>query len=447
MKRKSYIKEVVKLALPTTLGNIFTFLIGFTDHIMTSSLGKGAIGGIFLSNQIGIILQFIITGIEATVTVLGAREDAEGEARSFNKTLLLAFYSAGTISLLTTIVCTVFPKQVLSLFSHNSEIIDTGASFLRILAFSFIPFSISRIIMTALRAKKLPTPSLYMPLFTFLLNLGLNFLLIRSTKSSAENAIGAAAATLISRLFEVGLGIILFMKASKRRKTKEQNPFFIIPRENIILFCKTALPIMIGQTAWAANSLLTTVIMSRVGNGIATVSFGAASAVHNLAYTVMNGTSSAVGVLTARSVGEKRLSFSECRTAELTLIMAGVIGSVVILLLSPPILSLYHLGESDLALASAFSHVFAVSFLLTTYSAGTLFGVVKSSGDVTFVSRVDTLLFIFLTLPSSLIAYFGAATPTVTLAVLKLVDLVKCGIAHLYIIRRWKPPIDKVRSM
>ena len=63
MNTKSYIKEVAKLALPTTLGNIFTFLIGFTDHIMTSSLGKGALGGIFLSNQIGIILQFIITTI------------------------------------------------------------------------------------------------------------------------------------------------------------------------------------------------------------------------------------------------------------------------------------------------------------------------------------------------------------------------------------------------
>ncbi len=448
MDRRKYITELIKIALPTVIGNIFTFLIGFADHIMTSSLGRGAISGIFLSNQIAILLQFIITGIEATVTVLGAREDAEGECRAFNKTTLLALYSAGGIALLTTIVCALAPKWALSLFSQNREIIDTGSPFLRLLALSFVPFALSRINMTALRAKKLPKPSLYLPALTFLLNLALNFLLIGNHSFSLPlGAVGAAIATLVARLVEFGVGAFLLIRAMKKEKFSPWHEIFIIPRESIKIFLRTSLPILVGQAAWAANNFLTTALMSKVGAGSVAASFGAASAVHNLAYTIMNGTSSAIGVLTSRSVGEARLSHKDCRTAEMCLFAAGVLGSLIILFLSPPILSLYHLTGSDLSAALALSRVFVFSFPLTTYSAGSLFGIVKSSGDVGFVSRVDTLLFLFLTLPTSLFAYFGGATPTVTLTVLKLVDLTKCGIAYLYIERRWRSPIDKPRRV
>lgn len=444
MNTKAYIKELLRLALPTTLGNIFTFLIGFTDHIMTASLGRAAIGGIFLSNQIAILLQFIITGIEATVTVLCAKEDAKGKNKAFEKTFMTALHFAFGVSALTTIVCFLAPKLVLSLFSSNLEIIDTCAPFLKILALSFIPFSLSRIIMTALRAKKLPSPSLYLPLITFIINFLLNLLFIGPEGSPFSlGAIGAALATLISRIIELSLGAFLLFREMK--PNIQNNSFksilisLIIPKDTLKLFIKATLPILIGQLAWAANNLLTTALLSKSFEGAAVAAFGAASAVHNLAYTLMNGTSSSIGVLTSRSVGEGRLSYGACRTAELSLLAVGLFGSVLIFMLSPPVFSLYRLDGSDLAFALSFSRVFMFSFPLTTYSAGSLFGIIKSSGDVRFVSRVDTLLFLLLTLPTSLIAYAAGAAPTVLLLVLKLVDLTKCPIAYLYIKRSFTP--------
>lgn len=446
MQPKKYITELIRLAVPTVIGNIFTFLIGFCDHIMTSSLGRAAIGGIFLSNQIAILLQFIITGIEATVTVLGAREDAEGEATNLQKTVVMALCFAGGIAFLTTIVCTLWPKWVLSLLSANNEIVDTGAPFLSILALSFLPFALSRIIMTVLRALKKPKPSLYLPALTFLINISLNFLLIGNNGSFISlGARGAAIATLISRLAEVSVAIFLLIRSKAARPVPRE--LFHIPRDNIRLFLRTSFPILIGQAAWAANNLLTTALLSRVAFGSAVAAFGAASAVHNLAYTLMNGTSSSIGVLTSRSVGEGRLCISECRTAEAALSVSGILGSLAILLLSAPIFSLYRLGSADLSLAMALSRIFVFSFPLTTYSAGSLFGIIKSSGDVGFVSRVDTLLFLLLTLPVGLLAYYGGATPVILLAVLKLVDLAKCGVAFLYIERRWMRPIDKARLL
>lgn len=444
MNTKAYIKELLRLALPTTLGNIFTFLIGFTDHIMTSPLGKAAIGGIFLSNQVGILLQFIITGIEATVTVLCAREDAEGKTRAFNKTFMIALYSALGVAILTTVICFFAPSLVLSVFSSNREIIDTGTPFLRILALSFIPFSLSRIIMTALRAKKLPRPSLYLPLITFIINFLLNLLFIGGERSPLSlGAVGAALATLISRTVELSLGAFLLFKEMKPKISKGSYKAFLkslkIPLDTLKLFIKAALPILIGQVAWAANNFLTTALLSKAGEGSAVAAFGAASSVHNLAYTLMNGTSSAIGVLTSRSVGEGRLSYKACRTGELSLVAVGLFGSLLIFILSPPVFSLYHISAGDLSFALSFSRVFIFSFPLTTYSAGSLFGIIKSSGDVRFVSRVDTLLFLLLTLPTSLIAYAAGAVPTVLLLVLKLVDLTKCPIAYLYIKRRFMP--------
>ena len=55
MNTKAYIKELLRLALPTTLGNIFTFLIGFTGETVLGSAKEGLIlflGQVLLSGVI-----------------------------------------------------------------------------------------------------------------------------------------------------------------------------------------------------------------------------------------------------------------------------------------------------------------------------------------------------------------------------------------------------------
>ncbi|HZK70964.1 MAG TPA: MATE family efflux transporter, partial [Clostridia bacterium] len=71
-KRNLY-KWVLFLALPMALQNIITFSVGLTDNIMVGSLGEVALSGVYVANQLQNILQMLVIGLGAAITVLAVQ--------------------------------------------------------------------------------------------------------------------------------------------------------------------------------------------------------------------------------------------------------------------------------------------------------------------------------------------------------------------------------------
>ena len=82
------------------------------------------------------------------------------------------------ISALFLLAAGVFPSQILGLYTEDMSIINTGAVYFRIIAFSYIPMAISNILSSWLRCKEYATIPFLASFGAVIVNTGLNYLLI-----------------------------------------------------------------------------------------------------------------------------------------------------------------------------------------------------------------------------------------------------------------------------
>ncbi len=444
--KKSYIKSVISLGAPILLGNLFTYLISFTDHLMCAGLGAAALGGIFLANQVGQLIQYLSVGTESTVAILGARAAGERDEGRRSTTVVASLLYALLISLSITLVCIIAPRAVLLIFSTKGEFLDTGVRFLKIYALSFPLFMLSRVLICAMRAVGYTRPSVTVPLLSFLLNLALNYVLIGGRLGApALGVVGSAVATLAARGAEL-LFSILFLFLSPRGKGLFRWEDF--KRPALFPLIRRSLPVMAGQLVLASNNFLFTAVMSRAALGAATVSLSVANSLYNLAYTLMNAISSSTGIITATILGRRsrgeQVDFSlHIRRSLLSYLAVGFFGAVLMLISSSPMISLYGLSRSEAELARDFILVLALLFIPMTVSAAALFGIIKSSGNFRFVFLVDLGFFLLFTLPLGLAGWRLGLSPTLLLIILRLDQLLKCPLAVVGAIRTGHRALDK----
>ena len=94
-------------------------------------------------------------------------------------------------------------------------------------------------------------------------------------------------------------------------------------------FLRYGLPIMGGQVVWSVNMLGQTMILGRYDAGvIAAVSI--ANMLHNMMYIAMNGLSSAVGIITGKTVGSGRMDKIReySRTTQVIFLGLGILSAL-----------------------------------------------------------------------------------------------------------------------
>ena len=104
-------------------------------------------------------------------------------------------------------------------------------------------------------------------------------------------------------------------------------------------------------------------------------------------YVWMNGMSSAVGIITGKTVGagqyEKMKEYS--KTVQMIFLFVGLISGAAVFLARDGFISLYNASPEAQAYSRQFINVISVTIIGTCYQAACLFGLVKSGWDISFV--------------------------------------------------------------
>ena len=108
-KDKSFYKSLFLLAIPIALQNLISFSVTFADNVMISSLGDSAVSGVYIANQIQVLLQLISGGIEGAILVLGAQYRGKGDTASVRKIAAIGAVISVCIGILLTTVCIFSP--------------------------------------------------------------------------------------------------------------------------------------------------------------------------------------------------------------------------------------------------------------------------------------------------------------------------------------------------
>lgn len=435
-KDRSFYRSLILLAVPISLQNLVTFAVNFADNVMIGSLGDDAISGVYVGGQLQSVVQMFVGGIEGAILILAAQYWGRKDRDSIRKVVSIGVKFALGVGLFTTLVAVLFPQWVIRIFTTEPGVIREGAAYVQIVGFTYLFFSVSQVMIAAMRSVETARIGLYISCMALVVNVCLNYVFIFGHLGfPAMGVRGAAVATLISRIMEmcVSIGYVFFVDKKLRFGWRD-----LLHTDGQLLrdFVRYGLPIIGGQVVWAVNSLANTKILGYYSAGVIAAA-SITGMLHNLVYVWMNGMSSAVGIITGKTVGagqyEKMKEYS--KTVQMIFLFVGLISGAAVFLFRDGFISLYNASPEAQEYSRQFINVISVTIIGTCYQAACLFGLVKSGGDISFVFKNDTIFVFLVVIPSSLIAMWLGAPPWVVFACLKCDQILKCFVAILKINR------------
>lgn len=435
-KDRSFYRSLILLAVPISLQNLVTFAVNFADNVMIGSLGDDAISGVYVGGQLQSVVQMFVGGIEGAILILAAQYWGRKDRDSIRKVVSIGVKFALGVGLFTTLVAVMFPQWVIRIFTTEPGVIREGAAYVQIVGFTYLFFSVSQVMIAAMRSVETARIGLYISCMALVVNVCLNYVFIFGHLGfPAMGVRGAAVATLISRIMEmcVSIGYVFFVDKKLRFGWRD-----LLHTDGQLLrdFVRYGLPIIGGQVVWAVNSLANTKILGYYSAGVIAAA-SITGMLHNLVYVWMNGMSSAVGIITGKTVGagqyEKMKEYS--KTVQMIFLFVGLISGAAVFLFRDGFISLYNASPEAQEFSRQFINVISVTIIGTCYQAACLFGLVKSGGDISFVFKNDTIFVFLVVIPSSLIAMWLGAPPWVVFACLKCDQILKCFVAIVKINR------------
>ena len=435
-KDRSFYRSLVTLAVPISLQNLITFGVNFADNLMIGSLGDNAISGVYVGGQLQSVVQMFVGGIEGAILILAAQYWGKRDTASIRKVVSIGVKFALGVGILASLVAVLFPQWVIRAFTQEPGVIQEGAAYVQIVGFTYLFFSVSQVMIAAMRSVETAKVGLYISCMALVVNVCLNYVFIFGRLGfPAMGVRGAALATLVSRIMEmcVGIGYVFFVDRKLRLSVRD---LLHTDRQLLRDFVRYGLPVIGGQVVWSVNSLANTKILGCYSAGVIAAA-SITGMLHNLIYVWMNGLSSAVGIITGKTVGagqyEKMKEYS--KTVQMIFLFVGLISGAVVFLFRDGFISLYSASAEAQVYARQFINVISVTIIGTCYQAACLFGLVKSGGDISFVFKNDTIFVFLVVIPSALIAMWLGAPPWVVFACLKCDQILKCFVAIVKINR------------
>ena len=209
--KKEIIKMMIKIGVPVALQNLISVLVNMLDTIMIGSVGEAQLGAINQVNSLYVLYNMFVWGVCMGTVVITARYWGMGKTEPIRDMIGLAMRISIIAGGLLSITALLFPHQVMRVFSNDSEVIEYGVQYLRIMAWFYILPAISTTFLSNLRAIGDVKLSVVIYTISCLTNLVLNWVLIYGNLGAPRLGVrGAAIATVISKTLEVML-VLFYM--------------------------------------------------------------------------------------------------------------------------------------------------------------------------------------------------------------------------------------------
>ena len=447
----SFYKNALSIAIPIMLQALIQSMVSLIDNFMVSGLGDISMSGVNVSGQVlFVFLVYLNTicmagGIFMT-QFFGAKNPA-GMKQAFRFKLVM-----GLLSFIPyTLVCLVFPRQVLSLMliknTQAGVILDQAEQYMNIMFLVGIPMTLSICIASSLRDMgKVKVPLIVTAVAT-LTNTVFNYLLIYGNFSFPRLEVrGAAYATVIARFVELAIFIVIYIKSKPDFAIKVFD-FFKIDKKLFKEILKKGSLVLFCEMVWVMSETITTALYN--GRGGADVVSGMASsfAIANLVFVAFGGIYSATGVILGKTLGEGKL---ERARSEKTWLLSGsaVFGIFMAFLgFATTLIIPYVFGKlSPEAIRICRSMVILMSFFMPVWVyMNAQQAVARSGGDTAMGAYTDAMLTIVVMIPMVfIIAIFTDAGPVTMYLGVKMLDLIKIVVFHFWLKReRWLKNLAK----
>lgn len=431
IKDKYFYKTFFSLFFVVALQNLIVFSVNLADSIMLGSYSEISMSGVSLANQIQFLLQMFVNGAANGLVVISSQYWGKKQTEPIKKVFAAAFFMGVFMSAVLMGAVLISPEGILGILSDETLIVKEGARYIKIMAFSYIIFAVTNILIALMRSVEAVRIGFYTSLLALVFNISLNYVLIFGKFGFPEMGVeGAAVATLVSRIVELFAVIIYVFIVDKKLKLKVGD-VLKLEKAYIKDYIKAGLPLIGSGGSWGIAMTVQTAIIGRLG-AAAIGANAVAAPIFQVVSVLYTSSGNASSILIGKTVGENDIPRVKKYAVKLQImyIITGVVSCAVLLLSRNAIISIYDVTAETAALAATFINILAVTVIGSSYEAPCLCGIVSGGGDTKFVFKNDIIFMWCIVLPLAMLSAFVFNWPiAVTFFILKSDQITKCLVA------------------
>lgn len=428
IKEKRFYRLFFSLCLPIVFQNVISLSVNLADNLMLGRYAESALSGVTAVNQIQFIYQNILMGIGDGLVILASQYWGRKQIGQIKKIASIAMRTAMIFMLLMFLAISVFPNQVLGLFTKDPAIIAQGISYLKIVRFTYPFFCLTTILLAVLRSTEVVRIALYLSCSTLVVNCSINYVLIYGHFGMPRlGAQGAAIGTLTARIIEV-LILLYFLKKKEKNLRLRLQDFYKIDWDICKDYFRVSTPIIFIQSLWGVNTALQTAILGHLSSA-AIAANSMASNLYLIVKTIAIGEASTANVLIGKAIGEgnEKKVHEYAKTFQILFFGMGILCGGVLFGLSEPVLALYSFSQESRMLARTFLHILCFVMMGMCYQMPVNGGIIKGGGDTRYCLKLDIISIWGIVVPLSFImAFVVKASPVIVVWCLNLDQIFKC---------------------
>jgi len=405
VKDKMFYKTVAKIAIPIALQGLITSGVNMMDTIMVGKVGETQLSAVSLANQFITIFHIFCMGIGMGASVLVARYYGMKDRSSLKKTVSIMVRLCIIMSVLFCVATSFFPRQIMQIYTVETDIIDFGERYLDYSVISYFFLGLSLTCTIVLRNVGKVRMPLYTSIGAFFVNVFFNYVFIFGKFGApAMDVAGAALGTLIARVFEFAVicGYLFLKDKEIGIRVKDLfSPVGNIWKEYI----RISIPVLISDGILALGNNSVAMVIGRLGE-----SFVAANAVtavaQQLSSVMIQGFSQAGAIVTGYTLGEgDKKKAHEQGYAFLGIgFVFGLLAAGIIMLVSEPMINAYGLSEETVKIARQL--MLSISIIIVFQATNSIMtkGVLRGGGDTKVLMLADNIFLWAASIPLGYIA-------------------------------------------
>ena len=387
----AFVKTIFRTAFPIAMQFFLGSAVNLIDVVMIGSLGDNAVAASGGANQIFFLLNLVLFGINSGASVFLSQFWGTNDLKNVRRTMGMMYLLGAVAVTLFTLGAVLLPQTLVGFYIHEEPALSMGASYLRIVGYSYPVTAISMILAMVCRC----TGDVSIPTRASLLSIGLNvvgniLLIFGLCGFPALGLDGAAIATAIARTAECAF-LVLAVYKHKLPGAAKIRELFAFDKPFVSHYIKTAWPVLLNEVLWSTGVSLYSVAYGLLGTeALAAVQIS--NTAIQLLFVFTRGLSNACGIFIGRTVGagdrEKAIDYGY--RFSILLPAAGLVTGVVLIVIHPLLLMLYQVSAETLAMARTLLLLQALMGIVKADSMALVVGIFRAAGDTLFACLLDT---------------------------------------------------------
>ncbi|MCM1252546.1 MAG: MATE family efflux transporter [Clostridium sp.] len=422
MERKDFYKELLALAIPIGLQNLLVALIGASDALMLGRLTQDAVAAVSLANQIAFIMNLFIGAIVGGGGVLIAQYWGKNDKNMVKNLFCMLMKWAFAISFFFFALAMFTPRILMRIYTPEEELIQIGASYLRIVSFSYLFNGVTQCYYLVMKVEGKAAKSVIISVFTLITDVVIDFFLIYGIAGVPKlGANGSAYSTVVVELVALIWCMAESFKKDNIRPDRQALRWFSAEITKDLL--KISVPMLGSSLAWGLGFSMHSFIMGHLGSD-ATAAASITSVAQELITCVCKGISAGAGIMVGKLLGQNLFDKAKAYGKKFCHISfaTGALHMLLLCILGPVVAKFFVLSETAkqyLIIMLFFSGVYVFAYSINTII---VYGVFPAGGD----SRYDAVSVFFASwcfaLPLALLGVFLFHLPVMAIYILMNAD-------------------------